>query len=99
MTDRTPDPLDAQVLPMDQRRAADLAAACLDGDGNKVGELLTELLAAGAERTLATTAVLARNLASVMFSQFGTEASHRMLASTRWDAAVAEVDDDPGDSR
>ncbi len=94
MNDHTaPDPLDAQVLPEDQRRAADLTAACLDGDGRNVGELLAELLDAGAERTLAVTAVLARNLAAVMFAEYGKEAARRILESTRWDAAVAEVED------
>lgn len=85
---------DTEVTPADQRRAADLAAACLDGDGEKVGELLAELLQAGAVRALAVTAVLARNLAAVMSTEYGVEVARRMLESTRWDATVAEVDDD-----
>ena len=92
-----PNPLDAQVLPEDQRRAADLTTACLDSDGPRVGELLAELLDAGTERTLAVVGVLARNLASTLAAAHGTEKAHRILESTRWDAAVAEVDADDDD--
>jgi hypothetical protein len=89
MTD-TPDPADMAVLAADQRRAAELAEACVHGDGDEVGRLLAELLDVEAERALAVTAVLARNLAIVLVRWLGRADALALLESTRLDAAVAD---------
>jgi len=83
-------PLNARILPADERRAAELAEACVHGDGERVGDVLTDLLAAGPERALATAAVLARNLAATLVAAHGRAGALRVLESTRLDAAVAE---------
>ncbi len=84
------DPADIAVLPADQRRAAELAEACALADGERVGDLLAELHDAGAERALAVTAVLARNLAAVLVRCIGRADALAVLESTRLDAAVAD---------
>lgn len=90
MSDNNNHHLDAEVLPADQRRAADLTEGCVRGDGPRVADLLAELFDAGTERTLAVTALLARNLAVVLVTSRGRDGALRVLESTRLDAAVAE---------
>ncbi|MCW1821428.1 hypothetical protein A5731_04690 [Mycolicibacterium conceptionense] len=84
--------LDTPVEPEDQRRAAELAQAMVEQNEAAVGALLVELVDAGLERTLAVTAVLARNLAAALVTLVGAEGAQRMLESTRLDAAVASDD-------
>lgn len=81
--------LDMEVEPADQRRAAELAQAMVESDGLAVGDCLAELVDAGLERTIAVTAVLARNLALTLVQLVGAEDALRTLESTRLDAAVA----------
>ena len=88
MTDRQP--ADIMVIPADQRRAAELAESCVHGDGEKVGDLLAELVEQGAERALAVVAVLSSNLAVVLVAAHGRDGALRLLESTRLDATVAE---------
>lgn len=78
------------ILPADQRRAAELTEACINADAGRVGDLLAELLDAGAERTIATVAVLARNLGSTLVESVGKDDALRICEMTRLDAAVAE---------
>ena len=89
---RRPNALDATVTPADQRRAAELAEACLHGDGEEVGGLLADLVDAGFIRALSVTAVLARALAATLLAAHGPDGAQRVLESTRLDAAVADDD-------
>lgn len=89
-----PDPTNIAVLPADQRRAAELTEACIGGDGDRFGDLLVELVDAGPERALAVTAVLARNLAVSLAAAHGPDEAVRVLQCTRFDAALADTDDD-----
>jgi len=82
--------LNAEVLPIDQRRAAELPEAALQGDAQRFSDLLAELAAAGPVRALAVTAVLSRNLVATLIAAHGRDGALRILESTRLDAAVAE---------
>ena len=85
-------PADIEVTADDQRRAAELAEACVHGDGDKVGDLLAELVDAGCVRSLAVTAVLARNLAATLLYVHGHDGALAVLESTRLDASMAGDD-------
>ena len=87
------DPLDIEILPADQRRAAALAEAFAHDDGDAVAAVLADLVAAGPDRILATAAVTARNLAAALVGSHGRDTALRILTSTRLDAAVAEPDE------
>ena len=89
-------PADIEITDADQRRAAALAEACVHGDGDGVGTLLAGLLDAGPVRTLAVTAVLARNLAASLVGAHGVAGALRVLESTRLDATLADDDDAAG---
>lgn len=89
-------PADIEITAADQRRAAALAEACVHGDGERVGVLLAGLLDAGPVRTLAATAVLARNLAATLISAHGRGGALRVLESTRLDATLADDGGPPG---
>lgn len=82
--------LDIEINPTDQRRAAQLAEAFVEGNTAKVGDLLAELADAGPERTIAVTALLARHLALTLVELVGTEAALAQLERTKLDAMVAE---------
>ena len=82
--------LDAEVLPIDQRRAAELSEVAMHGNGERFGDLLAELVDAGPVRAVAVTGVLARNLTAVLIAAHGRDGALRILESTRLDAAVAE---------
>lgn len=82
--------LDTEIEPADQRRAAQLAEAFVEGNGAKVGDCLAELDELGQERTIAVVAVLARNLAVTLVQLVGAEDALRTLERTKLDAAVAE---------
>lgn len=82
--------LDAEVLPIDQRRAAELPEAALHGDAERFSDLLAELVAAGPIRALAVVGVLSRNLVATLIAAHGRDGALRILESTRLDAAVAE---------
>ena len=86
----TPDPLNIAITPADQRRAAELAEACVRSDADQVGEHLAGLLRVGPTRTLAAAAVLARNLAAALVTAHGRDVALRVLESTRLDAAMAD---------
>lgn len=83
---------DSEVIPADQRRAAELTEAFIHGHGDRIGDLLTDLLDAGPFRALAVTAVLARNLGATLTSAHGHDDALRILESTKLDAAVADED-------
>jgi hypothetical protein len=85
-------PSDIEVTAADQRRAAELAEACVHGDGDKVGDLLADLADAGFVRALAVTGVLARNLAATLIAAQGRDNALRVLESTRLDASIADND-------
>ena len=85
-------PADIEVTAADQRRAAELAEACVHGDGEQVGDLLADLVDAGPVRALAVAALLARNLAAVLVAAHGRDGALRVLESTKLDAAIAEPD-------
>ncbi|MCB1265044.1 MAG: hypothetical protein KDB56_10730 [Mycobacterium sp.] len=89
------DPADIAVTPADQRRAAELVEAALRGDGNQLGEHLADLHHAGTDRTLATIAVLARNLAVTLVAVHGDTAALKIIESTRLDALLADDDHPP----
>ena len=80
------------VYPEDQRRAAELAEAAVQGDGTRVGDLMVELLEAGPVRALAVMAVLTRNLAATLVDAYGRDGALRVLECSRLDASLA---DDP----
>ena len=82
-------PSDIEVTAADQRRAAELAEACVHGDGDKVGDLLAELVDAGFVRALAVTAVLAKNVAATLLYAYGHDGALAVLESTRLDASMA----------
>ncbi len=84
-----------EVTAADQRRAAELAEACVHANADKVGDLLAELLDAGPVRALAVVAVLSRNLAASLVSAHGHDGALAVLEATRLDASVAD-DDAPG---
>lgn len=85
-------PADIEVIPADQRRAAELAEACVRGDGDGVGDLLADLADAGFVRALSVTAVLARNLAASLLDAHGLDGALAVLESTRLDASIADDD-------
>ena len=82
--------LDLELEPADQRRAAQIAEAFVEGNGPKVGDCLAELVDVGQERTIAVVAVLARNLAVTLVQLVGAEDALRTLERTKLDAAVVE---------
>lgn len=88
MTDHQTEPV--FVTPADQRRAAELTEACLSSNGEALGDGLAALLDLDPVRTLAVTAVLARNLAAALLAAHGRDTALRIIESTRLDAAMHE---------